>query len=112
MPLELELDDFFGDEITEELTYTPASGVPVAVVGVIDRKEYEQDNQTGTGNYLVKTASILINADAIAEPAPATDSVTFDGLAWGVTGYEIIGARQAYMVHVGRSETISKRLKI
>ncbi len=111
MALNVELDGIFSDEVAETVVYTPNGGTAVSVPGVVDRGEYKQE-QTRNGVYLVKTAAVLISAEDISTPDPDGDTITLDGLEWGVYGFEPVGANIAYTVHITRRELISKKARI
>lgn len=101
------------DEFAETIEYTAYGEDPVTISAVVMREPYIKQ-QIGTDTYLVKAASLLIQAsDLPAEPNPDGDFATFDDdandepLKWETDQFKPVGASIAYKIHVTRKELIS-----
>lgn len=109
MPIELEVGEILRDGMAEDVTYNPSGGTPVEVDAIIDRHDYLQD-RTNNGMYLRKSADLYISAEDISTPEPDGDTVTFDSLEWGVTGFTNFD-ETVYKISVIRGELINKKAR-
>jgi hypothetical protein len=95
------------------VTYTHKNGTAKTVNALVNYQDYAQV-QAERGEYLEKRARITLDADDISEPNVDGDTVTLDGLEWGITGYKIFHqtiAQKGYILDVVRHELITKKVR-
>jgi hypothetical protein len=107
VPLEIEMDGVFSDEVTEEVAYQVNNGALImGIHAIVDRQQYSQET-TSSGKYLVKQAAVLFRGTDIPHP-DVSDNVVLDGLEWNIDSYDPVGPNMAFVVNINRRERLSK----
>lgn len=110
MGLDIEISEVFRDNVPDPVVYNPVGGESVSVDGIVDRDSYQQE-RTSNGLSLMKTVDLYIQGSDISEPEPDGDTVTFDDLEWGVSGFQSFDGGVVYKVSVMRKEPIKKKAR-